>query len=144
MRNALAGLAAVLVAAGCGGTEGDDDCPSADPSLWAEREPTRYVFASCGTGLAPGACSITAVQNGRVVASYDADETDAFEAPEPGNSLTLSDAFELGGCNGCDVRIRQNDQWGYVSEVYADCGAEGYGAEVTCFAPDTLDPAACR
>lgn len=121
----------------------DDACPAPDPTLWSEREPSSYVFQTCGTGFAPRACTVTVVEEGRVVSTHDADDSDGFSPIEPSDAPTLSDAFGTPSCDECRIRFRLDGEWGYVESYYADCGEEGYGDDVTCFVADTLDPEAC-
>jgi len=126
------------------GTEPRD----AQRALWQAKAPTTYVVKLCGYGFVAPGCSLQAVQDGRLVASesrflpqdpWQPNETEAV--PDPFESLF---AQLDSPPDGCRTSYQLDPTYAYPSEVYFDCGEEGWGTRVSCFKPDTLNLDECR
>jgi hypothetical protein len=132
----------------CGGVDAD---LAANREKWERERPDEYLIVTCGTGFDPG-CSLSAVSAGTVVEqahSWDRapqgdDWTLSEDVPKAGDPVEdLFDAAEHQGDDCSLRRISFDDEFGYVNDYYADCGAEGGGQKVMCFEPDTVDVTVC-
>jgi hypothetical protein len=124
-------------------------CGSSDPSEeelredWQARAPERYVAKVCGTGFLPDLCRVSSVENHVPLETFGEDFDHVWSRVEPLDPIErmLNSAGER---TSCDRRIETHPQYGFPSEVYFDCNEEGYGNEITCFVPDSLDLSACQ
>jgi hypothetical protein len=132
--------------AGCGEENFDQE-----RERWRRERPDEYVIVVCETGLEVG-CTLEAVSGATIVThaftlveSYGPDDWVLSEDyPRPGDPVeALFDRAE-GASGDCDLdRVSFDDEFGYVEDYYLDCGEEGGGRRVTCFAPDTVDITKC-
>jgi hypothetical protein len=115
---------------------------------WQARAPERYVIGTCGYGAAVPACSVEAVDEGRLVS-----RSSRFLPGEPWTTTPIDDdtdpvasLFEQAGrsIDGCTTSFTLDPIYAYPSQIYFDCGQEGWGVRVTCFEPDTLDASRCQ
>lgn len=143
MRHLFQSLSSVLLASsflcGCGPDV------AAKRQEWERKAPDTYVVGVCGTGFNVPGCQLYAVENDRVVASevqFASEQTwsPVASAAEPIGALF--DAAEHPG--DCDLSIEFDAVFSYPTEIYFDCGEEGDGERVACFAPNSLDLDACR
>jgi len=146
-----------LPIAGRGGSarRTEDPVPVADsagsPSnveAWQARAPEQYVIRTCGYGLGPPACSIAAVDQGQLVS-----RSNRFLPDEPWATAPIDDGtdpveslFDEAGrsIDGCTTSFELDPVYAYPSQIYFDCGEEGWGVRVTCFEPDTVDASRCQ
>jgi hypothetical protein len=131
----------------CGACHDDSaDRNAAQRSKWESKQPAQYVVEVCDSGFLPRQyCSESAVENGRVTAARTRLRTDAFwtglDASKQHEPIAaLFDAVDNAG--ECKVSVEYDDTYGYVKRLSVTCG-EGTTSEVTCFAPDTTNLAAC-
>jgi hypothetical protein len=141
--NRLLAVAILCVSTGCGG----DDNHSVDEhqSAWEAKRPAEYVIGVCGTGLSRG-CTLSAVANDQVVAARSKVGNDAWTDSEVTEGEDPVSALFRGARakEDCDrTRLAFDERYGFVSDVYFDCGEEGYGTRVSCFAAGTTDFAEC-
>ncbi|WP_437535032.1 hypothetical protein WME79_12430 [Sorangium sp. So ce726] len=131
-------------------------CGDPDPDFeakreqWASARPQEYVIQTRFTGVA-GSHMLYAVSADTIIAEYTSikrfaepeDWEETGDSPRVGDPVqALFDAAE--GARRCDLReIEFDPKYGFVSIYYHDCGEEGGGEEVPCFAPDTTDVAVC-
>jgi hypothetical protein len=119
--------------------------------LWAKRRPTQFVLVECKTGITVG-CTRTAVDGNNVIRQEfhlrpDGERSVTWKPRAKLESVDpVTRAFEEARTTSCDVKeLAIDDTYGYVREIYLECARlEGRGNKVTCFAPDTLDFAACE
>lgn len=131
-------------------SERDPGTPAGDAkrNLWQSKAPSSYVVTTCGYGFTLPACSLQAVKDGHLVASEN-----RFLSQDPWQPTTDSpdqDPFESlfaqlqSPPSGCRTSYEIDPVYAYPSQVYFDCGSEGWGTRVTCFEPDTLNLDECR
>jgi hypothetical protein len=124
-------------------------CGSSDPSKeelredWQARAPERYVAKVCGTGFGPRLCRVSAVENHQPLETFGEDFDHVWTRVEPMDPIERM-LDSLGEHPSCDQRVETHRQYGFPTEVYFDCNEEGFGNEVTCFVPDTLDLRVCQ
>jgi hypothetical protein len=132
------------------GAEHDAGTRAPDPkrARWQALAPATYVVLVCGYGLAIPACSLEAVQDGHLVAKefrflpddpWQPTSIEVDEDPIEGLFAQLDSPTD-----GCRLSYELDPVYAYPSEVYTDCGEEGWGTRVSCFEPDTLDLDQCR
>jgi hypothetical protein len=115
---------------------------------WQARAPERYVIRTCGYGAVPPSCTVEAVDDGRLVS-----RSNSSLSGEPWASAPIDDGnepvaalFDQAGrsIEGCSTSFELDPIYAYPSQIYFDCGEEGWGVRVTCFEPDTLDSSRCE
>lgn len=104
--------------------------------------PERYVVRSCGTGFARPSCTVSAVQGEEPVESVVIGVEGEVTAIEPVDPIARIIDWSADP-DDCDVRVQTDPQHRYPAEVYFDCGDEGWGEQVTCFVPDSLELERC-
>lgn len=141
MRVAHVSLLAAL-ACGAESTGGDTDLRQ----LWLETAPQQYVARVCSTGFIMRTCTVSAVDEGQAVATQAQLGGSAWEEVQPAVDVVegMLNAAERDAEEGCQRRVTQHEAYAIPSLVYRDCGEEGWGIELSCFAADTLDLARCR
>jgi hypothetical protein len=133
----------------------EDPVPAAGSSkaqpyleAWQARAPRRYVISTCGYGFSVPACSVEAVDEGRLVS-----RSNRFLPGEPWVPAPIDDGqepvaslFEEMGrsIDGCTTSFELDPVYAYPSQIYFSCAQEGWGVRVTCFEPDTLDASRCQ
>lgn len=126
-----------------------DGTARAQPNVeqWQARAPKRYVISICGYGASAPGCSVVAVDEGRLVS-----RSNRFLPSDPWVPAPIGDAqepvaslFDEAGrsIDGCTTSFELDPVYAYPSRIYFDCGEEGWGVQVTCFEPDTLDSSRC-
>ena len=127
-----------------------DGRAGAQPNVeaWQARAPERYIISTCGIGFGIPSCSVEAVDEGRLVS-----RSTRFLPSEPWVTAAIDDGiepvaslFDQAGrsSDGCTTSFELDPVYAYPSQVYFDCGEEGWGVRVTCFEPDTLDSSRCQ
>jgi hypothetical protein len=114
--------------------------------LWLDTAPRQYVAKSCSTGFTQRMCAVSAVEAGPPVSTRVQVAEGGWEDVDPASDVVgmmLSDATRAER-NGCQRRVTQHETYAFPSQVYWDCGEEGWGSRLTCFAEGTLDLARCQ
>lgn len=135
------GLLAVLA---CGGESAGDE--TAFIQLWLDTAPQQYVAKSCSTGFTQRACTVSAVEAGQPVATRTQIAEGGWEDVDPARDVVrmMLDAATREEDDGCQRRVTQHETYAFPSQVYWDCGEEGWGSRLTCFAEGTLDLSRCQ
>ncbi len=122
---------------------------NAHRSEWKAKTPSKYVVVTCGTGFSPPSCVRAAVEDGSVRAAQTSTfrrtpltEANPAEVKEPLGEL-FDQAQRFADGEKCELRLDFDARYGFLSSYSADCGEEGEGRRVECFAPDTVDLGAC-
>lgn len=141
MRVARAGLLAALA---CGGEAEEDGADL--KQLWLETAPRQYVAKVCGTGFIMHTCTVSAVDAGQAVATQAELGGGVWQDVEPAVDVVdgLLNSAARAPEKGCQRRVTQHEAYAFPSRVYTDCREEGWGIELACFAPDTLDLSRCQ
>jgi hypothetical protein len=117
-------------------------------SEWQARAPERYVISTCGYGAGVPSCSVEAVDEGRLISRSNRFLPGEPWAPAPIDDGTdpVASLFDQAGrsIDGCSTSFELDPIYAYPSQIYFDCGQEGWGVRVTCFEPDTLDGSRCQ
>ncbi len=136
-----------LLALACGGEGADDDDDTALKQLWRDTAPQQYVAKSCSTGFTARACTVSAVDQGQVVAAQQQLGSDGAwtDAVPPSDVVEgMLNAASGKPDRGCERRVTQHETYPIPKLVYSDCGMEGWGIELTCFVADTLELSRCQ
>jgi hypothetical protein len=135
-----------MMSVGLAGCSGAGDTSIADHQAeWTASHPEQYVIEVRGTGFVPGR-TVAAVSGGHVVAAR-VGITSSLEQADPATiELPVEQLFRSASQNsGCKLAtLSFDEQYGYVTEYFWDCGEEGGGEKVTCFKPATIDLSACE
>lgn len=132
----LGGLACWVVACGDGVDAGEIE------REFRERAPEQYVVRSCAIGFSPRLCTVSSVQGAEPLESVVIGPQGEVTSAEPTDPIArIIDG--IADPDDCDVRVETDPQYRYPSEVYFDCGEEGWGERVTCFVPDSLELERC-
>lgn len=152
---ALLTLTLTGVLAGC-----SDDAPTTNDQLgqlesqltqWNGKRPSKYVVLTRGTGFAPPACVLAAVEGDAVVAARRSPlgartpftEASPAEVQEPLAEISeeARSAIRSAGCAATTLEF--DPARGFLASYSIECHEESSGRKVECFAPDTLDLSAC-
>jgi hypothetical protein len=115
-------------------------------ALWRSSHPDNYVVSVCWTGFLTG-CTVFAVSDGSVVAAQT--QTTSSTAGSPLDPREQDEPIEalfsqLSAMQECKTRdVAYDETYGFVRSYYLDCGEEGWGQKVPCFAAHTNDLSAC-
>ncbi|WP_437950133.1 hypothetical protein WME98_04465 [Sorangium sp. So ce296] len=133
---------------GCG--DSDAERIEQQRETWNDKHVASYVVETCETGFSAG-CRRVAVEDGQVVAARekfpndDSPWTDVDDLTSVNEPIAwMFDAAE-DSPEDCELsQLSFDPQFGFIREYFVSCGEEGSGERVTCFAPDTVDLAACE
>lgn len=141
MRVAYLGVLAALACSGEATGDGADL-----KQLWLETAPRQYVAKVCSTGFTMRTCSVSAVEEGQPVAEQAQEGDGVWEDEVPPSDVVagMLNAATREADDGCEQRVTQHELYAFPARVYTDCGEEGWGIQVSCFAADTLDLSRCR
>lgn len=154
-KSIVSSFALVIACIGISGCSSDDTSEplahlSAQLAEWHSKRPTQYVIVTCGTGFDPKFCVRAAIEGDDVKTAKTSgfSRTPLTDANPADVKEPIGDLFEqarhaLDNEKSCEVRLEFDPRYGYLSSYYSDCGEEGGGRAVECFAPGTLDLAAC-
>ncbi|WP_437313788.1 hypothetical protein [Sorangium sp. So ce385] len=141
-------LSLMALLSGCG--DGDAERIERQRETWNEKHVASYVVEMCATGFSAG-CRRVAVEDGQVVAAREKFPNDNSPWSDI-DDLTIVDEpiawmFDVAQSTSEDCELSElsfDAEFGFIREYYVSCGEEGSGERVTCFAPDTVDLAACE
>ena len=130
----------VVCALACGGSADVGEMRE----QWSDSAPERYVVKTCNTGFAARVCNISAVERQQPVLTEEQHAQGTWTPVQPPVDLIgrLFDRAE--SATSCERSVTADSVYGYPSDVYFNCGEEGSGVEVACFAADTLELETCR
>jgi hypothetical protein len=133
-------LALSLVLTGCGPDLVDERAE------WHAKAPDAYVVGTCSTGFTLPACKLSAVEHGQVLQAEVETSADGSWAAidKPSEPIEALFASAEGLSDDCELSIDFDDTFSYPTQVYFDCGAEGWGERVLCFTPGSVDLESCR
>jgi hypothetical protein len=111
---------------------------------WRARAPDSYVVGVCSYGLGGGPCQLSAVQQGQVVEAEYWHSIERAWLPVAEPTEPIDALFDAIDDTDCSLDVDFDTKYSYPREFWLNCGEEGYGETVECFAPDSLDLEACR
>ena len=144
MRRLFLLLGCVCSVLGC--SRDDDSVVEKHQTVWESKRPAEYVIQVCGTGFS-GGCLVYAVSDQKVIAASSKLGDGAWTASDPqSHDEPVAGLFRGARAHdGCDrTRLAFDADFGFVTDVYFDCGEEGFGQKVSCFEPNSVDPTVCQ
>lgn len=134
-----------MFALACGGEDADDGTDL--KQQWLESAPLQYVAKACSTGFTVRTCSISAVDAGVPVAMRQQEpfSEDWQDVAEPRDVIAgILNRASGEADKGCKLRVTPHETYAFPESVFESCEGEGYGVEISCFVPDTLDLSLCE
>lgn len=144
MKSTRVAYLAWLAALACSGDAAPDDTDWRQ--RWLETAPQQYVAKVCSTGFVMRTCSVSAVDAGQAVAARSRlGDSDWEEREPPVDAMEgLLSAAERDTEESCERRVTRHETYDFPARVYTDCGEEGWGVALACFAEGTLELTRCQ